>query len=218
MEYNSCEANRERVEQFLCMFVQNGDTVAPNEGTQPVVLVVDDEEDVADTYALRLQTDYETRVAYGGEEALEKVDDDVDAVLLDRRMPDIHGDDVLKEIRDRGHDCVVIMSTAVDPDLNILEMDFDDYLCKPIFRETLLETLEKHLDTGDEEEADLDTFLSLISKIDVLEEELSHGELVQHEEYQNVKERAEEMAPALRERVDDFDEVIQTHREINRGS
>ena len=192
--------------------------MAPNDDTDHVVLVVDDEEDVADTYALRLQADYETRVAYGGEEALEKIDGDIDAVLLDRRMPDIHGDDVLEEIRDRGHDCTVVMSTAVDPDLNILEMDFDDYLCKPIFRETLLETLEKHLDTGESEEADLDTFLSLVSKIDVLEEELSHGELVQHDEYQDIKERTEKMAPELRERIDDFDEVVATHREINRGS
>jgi DNA-binding response OmpR family regulator len=186
--------------------------------SQPVVLVVDDEEDVADTYALRLQSDYETRVAYGGEEALELIDDDVDAVLLDRRMPDIHGDDVLAEIRDRGHDCAVIMSTAVDPDLNILEMDFDDYLCKPIFRETLLETLDQHIDHSTEESESLDRFLSIISKIDVLKEELSVGELKESEEYQRLQTEAKELAPKIREEVDDLDEMLETYRSIERES
>jgi DNA-binding response OmpR family regulator len=190
-----------------------------NEDT-PVVLVVDDEEDVADTYALRLQGEYETVVAYGGEAALEKTDDSIDAVLLDRRMPDIHGDDVLDEIRDRGYDCVVIMSTAVDPDLNILEMDFDDYLCKPIFRETLLETLEQHLDRPgtSKDEDELDEFLSLVSKIDVLEEEMSHGELENSEEYQRLKTRAEELAPKLREEIENLDEMLETYRSIERES
>jgi DNA-binding response OmpR family regulator len=193
--------------------------VVTNDDT-PVVLVVDDEEDVADTYALRLQGEYETVVAYGGEAALENIDDSIDAVLLDRRMPDIHGDDVLDEIRNRGYDCAVIMSTAVDPDLNILEMDFDDYLCKPIFRETLLETLEQHLDRPgtSTEEDDLDRFLSLISKIDVLKEELSHGELENSEEYQRLKSEAEDLAPKLREEIDDLDEMLETYRSIERES
>lgn len=71
-----------------------------NAGGVPVLLVVDNERDVADTYALQLE-EYDTRVAYGGEEALAKLDDDVDAVLLDRRMPDVHGDEVLARIHDR---------------------------------------------------------------------------------------------------------------------
>lgn len=199
------------------MCSQKADTVAPNDDT-PVVLVVDDEEDVADTYALRLQGEYETRVAYGGEQALELIDDDVDAVLLDRRMPDIHGDDVLEEIRERGYDCAVIMSTAVDPDLNILEMDFDDYLCKPIFRETLLDTLEQHLDKPTGGDDDLEEFLGIISKIDVLKQELSQGELNASDEYQELRDRAEELAPKVREEVDDLDAMLDTYRSIERES
>jgi len=182
----------------------------------PVVLVVDDEQDVADTYALRLQPEYETRVAYGGEAALTKVDEDIDAVLLDRRMPDIHGDDVLDEIRSRGYDCAVIMATAVDPDLNILEMDFDDYLCKPIFQETLTRTLEKHIDETADKGPGMEEFLSLLSKIDVLKSELSEAELAASDEYQTLQERAETLAPQLRSQVDDFDEMIETYRDISR--
>ena len=195
-----------------------GGTLTPATGADPVVLVVDDEEAVADTYALRLESRYETRVAYGGEEALAAVDEDVDAVLLDRRMPDIHGDDVLAEIRDRGLDCKVIMATAVDPDLNILEMDFDDYLCKPIFQETLLDTLDQHIDRSSGGEQELDEFFSIVSKLSVLEDEKTPAELDASAEYAQLKARANELGSELREDVADFDDIMETYRDINRGS
>ena len=195
-----------------------GGTLTPATGADPVVLVVDDEEAVADTYALRLESRYETRVAYGGEEALTAVDKDVDAVLLDRRMPDIHGDDVLAEIRDRGLDCKVIMATAVDPDLNILEMDFDDYLCKPIFQETLLDTLDQHIDRSSGGEQELDEFFSIVSKLSVLEDEKTPAELDGSAEYAQLKARANELGSELREDVADFDDIMETYRDINRGS
>lgn len=192
--------------------------MSTNGSSQPLVLIVDDEADVAETYALRLESRYETAVAHGGAEALELIDESVDAVLLDRRMPEVHGDDVLATIRERGYDCPVIMATAVDPDLNILEMDFDDYLCKPIFRETLLETLEKHLDAPGQQDGELEAFLSLISKIDVLEKELTRAELSESEEYQQAKDQAEQLGAQLRDRVDDFDELLATYRDIERES
>jgi DNA-binding response OmpR family regulator len=182
------------------------------------VFIVDDEETVADTYALRLQSQYETRTAYGGEAALEMVDESVDAVLLDRRMPDIHGDDVLEEIRDRGLTCKVIMATAVDPNLNILEMDFDDYLCKPIFQETLVGTLEKHLDDADDENAELDEFLSIVSKLSVLEDEKTRAELEESKEYTRLKQRADDLGKDLRGNVKDFDDILDTYRDIERGT
>ncbi|MFB6297685.1 MAG: response regulator transcription factor [Salinirussus sp.] len=184
---------------------------------RPTVLIVDDEERVADTYALRLDTEYETQTAYGGEAALEAIDSDVDAVLLDRRMPDIHGDDVLDEIRDRGYDGAVIMTTAVDPDLNILEMDFDDYLCKPIDQDTLVETIDQHIESGSDREERLNEFLRITSKISVLKEQKTRAELDTSDEYRHLQERAESLARELRDHVEDFDELIETHRAINRA-
>lgn len=182
----------------------------------PIVLVVDDEEEVADTYALRIQSEYDTRVAYGGEEALSMVDDDVDAVLLDRRMPDLHGDEVLAQIRDRGHDCAVIMLTAVDPELNILEMDFDDYLCKPVLGEALFDCLDQHIQTKRGDADHLDEFLSVISKVDILQDNNPVVELEETEEYRQLIERAEDLAPTVREEVDDLDQILDTFRSINR--
>ena len=182
------------------------------------MLIVDDEESVADTYEMQLDGRYETRVAYGGQEALDAIDGDVDAVLLDRRMPDIHGDEVLATIRERGYDVPVVMTTAVDPDLNILEMDFDDYLCKPVFRETLLETLDQHLGRIDGEDARLDEFFSLVSKLSVLEEEKTRTELEESERYRDLKARADELGQELRGSIENFDEILETHRAIERGT
>lgn len=192
-------------------------TVSHESSTAPNVLVVDDEEDVAEAYALKLRADYDTELAFGGEAALEKADATTDAMLLDRRMPDIHGDEVLEKLRAQGYEFPIIMVTAVDPDLNILEMDFDDYLCKPVDKETLRATLDQHVDrTGTDPK--LDEFFSLLSKLSVLESELQPSELEDDEEFQRLKRRAVKLSEELRESMDDFEEIVETHRSVDRGS
>lgn len=167
---------------------------------------------MAETYALALDEAFETRVAIGGAAGLDAIDDDVDAVLLDRRMPELHGDDVLAELRERGYDCPVIMATAVGPDLNILEMDFDDYLTKPIDGETVAQHVDRELDER------LDEFFELRSKLDVLESEQPQYELADSEEYQELKRRASELRGQLEAEIDDFESVVETHEQIERGS
>jgi len=183
-----------------------------------LVLIVEDEPDLADLYATWLRTEYRVRVAYGGREALEAMDESVDAVLLDRRMPDVHGDDVLARIREQGYDCVVIMTTAVDPELNILAMDFDDYLCKPIDGETLRAALDQQLDARPSRDERLEEFFTVVSKLEVLEAERSPSELAASDEYEDLKERARELAEELDDSYADFAEIVATFRDINRGS
>ncbi|PSP48282.1 DNA-binding protein [Halobacteriales archaeon QH_1_68_42] len=101
---------------------------------EATVLVVDDNRAVADTYAAFLDERYAVRTAYGGEAALETLDASVDVVLLDRRMPDRSGDEVLAEINSRALDPRVVMLTAVDPDFDIVDMPFDAYVVKPVER------------------------------------------------------------------------------------
>lgn len=107
--------------------------------TEPRVLMVDDEKKVADAYALRLKDVAAVTVAYGGNEALETLDPakPPDVVLLDRHMPGLSGDEVLAQLRDRDLRTRIIMVTAVDPDLGVLDMPFDDYLSKPVERADL---------------------------------------------------------------------------------
>lgn len=180
------------------------------------VLVVDDEEEVADVYALRLRNEYDTRVAYGGEDALETIDVDVDVVLLDRRMPDIPGDEVLEQIREKGYDCRIIMLTAVDPGLDIVEMPFDEYLCKPVEKEDLVAAINQQLQIQRYDEQ-LSEYFEVRSKLDLLESELPPQELENNDELERLGERAETLREELDYLLDEFDSLEEAFEKIGRG-
>lgn len=182
------------------------------------LLVVDDEQEVCDAYALRLEmAGYDVETAYGGEKALGVIDDGVDVMLLDRRMP-MSGDEVLEEVRDRGHDVRVIMVTAVvNPDFDIIEMPFDDYLCKPVDKEDLLGAVEQQIDATTYDER-VDEYFRISSKIGVLEAEKSAKELDESEEYQRLTARAEELQEKLQDHQEGFDDMVSAFDAIDRGS
>jgi CheY-like chemotaxis protein len=158
---------------------------------QPTVLLVDDEEDIVDVYALAFSDDYVVEKAYSGEEALEKAAD-ADAVLLDRRMPGLSGGEVLDEIRRRGIDARVAMVTAVDPDFDIVEMDFDAYLTKPVSDDELRETVEELLTLAEYDSQVRERF-AIAEKLTTLEAEKSRRELEESSEYRSLQERADEL-------------------------
>ncbi|GAB7008422.1 HalX domain-containing protein [Halorubrum trueperi] len=183
----------------------------------PLVLVVEDEPDLADLYAAWLGDEYRVRTAYGGQEALDRLDeadDEVDAILLDRRMPGLSGDEVLAAVRERGIDCRVAMVTAVEPDFDILKMGFDDYLVKPVTSDTLRETVEGLLRRG-EYDTDVQELFSLTSKKAMLETEKSAGELADNDEYRRLTDRIDELRSKADESLeavtegDDFDALFQ---------
>lgn len=154
----------------------------------PTVLVVDDEPKAADVYALWLSGSYRVLTAESADEALDELDDDVDVVLLDRRMPGRSGDDVLRTIRKRGFDCRVAMVTAVDPDFDIVDMGFDTYLTKPVDKDELVETVERLLTLAERDRKSQELF-TLARKRAVLEVEKSDRELAVSEEYAALTER-----------------------------
>lgn len=157
---------------------------------RPVVLVVEDEADLAAIYAEWLGDAYEVRVATDGASALEAYDGDVAVALLDRRMPDRSGDEVLAAIRERGDGCRVAMVTAVEPDFDVLDLGFDDYLQKPISREELVEVVERLLALATYDRA-IQEFYGLLSKRSALEAEKAPQELEASEEYDALVERIE---------------------------
>jgi len=104
----------------------------------PVVVIVEDEADLANSYKSILEANYSVRVATSGAAGLECVDEDVDVVLLDRRLPGMSGDEMLAELVQRGNTAKVAMLTAVEPDKNIVDLPFDDYITKPVDHNELL--------------------------------------------------------------------------------
>jgi len=164
------------------------------------VLLVDDEPDVTELYATWLTGDHEVRTANGGTEALDRVDEAVDVILLDRQMPGMTGDEVLDRIESTDYDCRVVMVTAVDPDYDIVEMPFDDYLTKPVTREDLHETVAEMLARESYDET-VQQYFAVASKKATLETQKSSAELSGHDEYTEISRRVEQ----LREQADPVD-------------
>jgi DNA-binding response OmpR family regulator len=104
------------------------------------VLVVEDDRELLDLYAQYLRSEFVVVTAIDGAEALDRMGQSIDVVLLDRQMPGMSGDEVVTELRDRGYNVPVAMVTAVEPDPEIVNLPFDEYLLKPINPETLIET------------------------------------------------------------------------------
>jgi len=181
------------------------------------VLVVDDEKEVADVYALRLRNAFDTETAYGGEAALDAIGDGegIDVVLLDRRMPGVSGDDVLRTIRERGVDCRVIMITAVDPDFDIIDMAFDDYLCKPIEKDDLVAAIEQQL-TARRYDEQLTQYLEATSKLALLEAEKTAQTLDANEDVAELESRIEELRAEIDDTLKEFDDIDRAFTEISR--
>ncbi|WP_144797874.1 response regulator [Halorubrum depositum] len=162
--------------------------------TTATVLAVDDEPDLAELYRVYLDSAYDVRIATGGEAAMAEMDDSVDVVLLDRRMPDMSGHEVLSAMREAGYDARVAMLTAVEPDVDIVDMPFDDYKTKPVTKEDLLTLVEVLLHRAEYDEHSQE-FFALASKKAALEAAGTTGT----DEYEELVERME----SVRDRVDD---------------
>lgn len=110
---------------------------------QLTVLVVDDERPLADVRARWLEDDYDVRTAYSGEDALESIDETVDVVVLDQRMPGLSGDDVLVAMHERGLDPGIVVVSGTEPGRSLSELGYDAFLLKgSVEPETLRETIE----------------------------------------------------------------------------
>jgi len=164
----------------------------------PSVLIVEDEPDLANLYAAWLEDDCDVETAYDGSEALEAIDGAIDVVLLDRRMPGLSGDTVLETIREQSLECRVAMVTAVEPDFDIVELGFDDYLVKPVSKDELVDIIDQLLLRATDDEQ-LQELFALASKKALLDDQKTESERRSSQEYAELEDR---MA-VLRVRVND---------------
>jgi two-component system response regulator CpxR len=190
-----------------------GGETASQTGDDGTVLVVDDEEPFARTVALWLDEYWTTMVATDGEEAVQRYGPNVDAVLLDRRMPRLSGDEALEEIRSQDGSARVAMMTALEPDLDIVDLDFDMYLEKPIDRQEVLDTTRTLLERANYTR-ELQALYALSSKIAELqsrypEEMLTKDDRFQRllDEHRRVREKAESQLGDVDE--EEFIELLQ---------
>lgn len=112
---------------------------------KPTVLVVDDEQDVVEVLGLHLPDECNVRRAYDGKEAIDEAGQAVDLVLLDRRLPEYSGDEVLDELRDSDHEFDVVLVSAVEEEYGTDDLDYDDYISKPFTADEIQRTVDNLL-------------------------------------------------------------------------
>ncbi len=116
------------------------------------VLVVDDEAAIRDSLHMILEYEgYRVEEASGGAQALARVADRApDAVLLDIKMPEMDGLELLKAFRERGYDMPVLMISGhgdVATAVEATRRGAYDFFEKPLQRERILVSLRNAIES-----------------------------------------------------------------------
>jgi PAS domain S-box-containing protein len=125
---------------------------APALSNAPRILVVEDEPDVAEVLAaLFTRSGYRVDIAYGGQQALVALADNVyDAMSLDLMLPDISGLEIIRRVRQRAETAdlpIVVVSAKMEEGRLDINGDLSriEWLAKPIDERRLLKTVESLL-------------------------------------------------------------------------
>ncbi|HEX4961136.1 MAG TPA: sigma-54 dependent transcriptional regulator [Thermoanaerobaculia bacterium] len=115
------------------------------------VLIVDDEEVLQDILTVLIRKEgHHPLSAMSGEEGLAALErDEVDLVLLDLMLPGMHGMEVMREMRRRQPDVVVVVITAyssIESAIEAMREGAFHYIPKPFKNEEVLLTVRKGLE------------------------------------------------------------------------
>lgn len=114
------------------------------------LLIVDDEKNIRALFRDELDEDgYIVDTAGSGHEALAKISENrPDLVVLDVRMEDMTGLEVLEEVRKTDRTLPIIMCTAVrglEEEFTVWDAHVSDYITKPVDLEDLKEKIRRAL-------------------------------------------------------------------------
>ena len=120
------------------------------ENAKKRILVIDDDKSILRTFTRILQKNgYDIEVAETGKEAIEKSKKrHYDLALIDIRLPDMDGTDLLIKLRKTMEDAVKIMITgfpSLETGVKALDEGADAYLVKPVKPEELIALIDEKL-------------------------------------------------------------------------
>ena len=136
-----------------------------------------------------------------------------DVAVLDRRLGDTTGSDVLEQIRRQTEDTRVIMLTAVTPDVDILSMPFNEYLIKPVSGDDLVGTVAEMLARGRYLDCVDDLYVAL-RKLTLLQATTSDAELRADPEYCRLTETVDDLRRQADEAFSALDSPAGVLREL----
>ena len=116
---------------------------------KPLILVVDDEEGIRESFKLILEDYYELKFATNGIDALETLKISApDLVLLDIKMPKIHGMEILKQVKSLKPKLPVIIVTgyqSVETAQEAFKNGAADYIPKPFDSKQILKAVSQSI-------------------------------------------------------------------------
>lgn len=118
----------------------------------PKILVIDDEVVVGESLRRTFQDDgYEIETVLSGQESLQKARrEKFDLMIVDLKMPDISGLDVIKKIKEQQSDMMMVMITGystVDSATEALKTGAFDYIPKPFTPDEISSVVKNALET-----------------------------------------------------------------------
>ncbi len=119
------------------------------------ILVVDDEKDIVEFIQYNLEQEgFNVIKAYNGKDAIERVKEKPDLVILDIMMPDFDGYKVCKKIRAKKKykNIPIIFLTAKiseQDEVHGLDIGADDYIAKPVSIKKLIARIKSNLRQSD---------------------------------------------------------------------
>lgn len=111
------------------------------------LLIVDDEPGIVDMMASYFSLQYEVLTAYGGYEALQKLEKQPDLILLDINMPDMDGLTLCRKIREYITCPILFLTARIESADKIkgFSAGADDYIVKPFDLDELGARVAAHL-------------------------------------------------------------------------
>jgi len=121
-----------------------------NTAIKAKILIIDDDKDVCDVLSRNLARDsYDVSCAYSGADGITMLKESVyDLVILDLKLPDMAGTEVLSAIREFNKKLSVVILTAypsVDSAVSSFKSCIADYIKKPFKIDNIREVIRKEL-------------------------------------------------------------------------
>lgn len=177
---------------------------------QGKILVVDDELGPREALRIILRDDYDVVTAASGQEARGYfIKSEFDLVIMDIRMPDINGIDLLAEIKKISPETEVVMITAyasVETATHALRYGALDYLIKPFDRASVLKVVQKGLMRRENSRKIKEKLAELQLANKFLEREVEKA-------YKNIQKHYAETVSSLIAAIDAKDSYTKGHQE-----
>ena len=116
--------------------------------TMKKILFVDDDREFVDLISSIIKSEGHTvEVAFSGKEALDKFKElEFDLLILDIKLPDMNGDKVAKQVRDKDKNIIIIIVTGfpeLQDSITALDIGIHDILIKPISSSEILRSIKE---------------------------------------------------------------------------